>query len=131
MPMPGETDLHKKLKKEACRWLFRMGYRAIAAEVRIPPLGIIDAVGTGFFKPYHNYLFIPKDLPQTCFVECKASRPDYLRDIGSDGQLEMFLKEQKKRKRSRRRRNNRGPVGLSKFDSCVVHSMANLLYVLA
>ena len=32
--MPGETDLHKTLKKEACRWLFRMGYRCIAAEVR-------------------------------------------------------------------------------------------------
>ena len=40
--MPGETDLHKTLKKEACRWLFRMGYRCIAAEVRLKPLGIID-----------------------------------------------------------------------------------------
>ena len=42
--MPGETDLHKTLKKEACRWLYRMGYRCIAAEVRLSPLGIIDAV---------------------------------------------------------------------------------------
>ena len=41
--MPGETDLHKTLKKEACRWLYRMGYRCIAAEVRLKPLGIIDA----------------------------------------------------------------------------------------
>ena len=49
--MPGETDLHKTLKKEACRWLFRMGYRCIAAEVRLKPLGIIDAVGTGLFRP--------------------------------------------------------------------------------
>ena len=72
--MPGETDLHKTLKKEACRWLFRMGYRCIAAEVRLPPLGIIDSVGTGLFRPYHNYLFIPRDLPQVCFIECKASR---------------------------------------------------------
>ena len=72
--MPGETDLHKTLKKEACRWLFRMGYRCIAAEVRLKPLGIIDAVGTGLFRPYHNYLFIPRDLPQVCFIECKASR---------------------------------------------------------
>ena len=30
--MAGETELHKTLKKEACRWLFRMGYRCIAAE---------------------------------------------------------------------------------------------------
>ena len=50
--MPGETDLHKHLKKEACRWLFRMGYRCIAAEVRLRPLGIIDAVGTGIFRAY-------------------------------------------------------------------------------
>ena len=57
--MPGETDLHKTLKKEACRWLYRMGYRCIAAEVRLKPLGIIDAVGTGVFRPYNNYLFIP------------------------------------------------------------------------
>src|SRR5919107_3036889 len=76
----GETELHKTLKKEACRWLFRMGYRCIAAEVRLKPLGIIDAVGTGIFRPYHNYLYIPKDLPQVCFIECKASRSDFLRD---------------------------------------------------
>ena len=33
--MPGETDLHKTLKKEACRWLYKMGYRCIAAEVAV------------------------------------------------------------------------------------------------
>ena len=62
--MPGETDLHKTLKKEACRWLYRMGYRCIAAEVRLKPIGIVDAVGTGNFRPFHNYLFIPRELPQ-------------------------------------------------------------------
>jgi hypothetical protein len=127
--MPGETDLHKTLKKEACRWLFRMGYRAIAAEVRIPPLGIVDAVGTGLFRPYHNYLFVPYSLPQVCFVECKASRADYLRDIGGDRQLELFLIDRNRGKGRKRKR--RAPVGLAKFDACLVHSMANLLYVLA
>jgi hypothetical protein len=126
--MPGETDLHKTLKKEACRWLFRMGYRAIAAEVRVPPLGIIDAVGTGLFRPYHNYLFVPHDLPQVCFIECKASRSDFLRDQGREGQLEFFFNERKRRKT---RRKQRRPVGLAKFDACMVHPMANLLYVLA
>src|ERR1700677_4465732 len=72
--MPGETDLHKRLKKEACRWLLRMGYRCIAAEVRLPPVGIVDAVGTGTFRSYQNYLAIPRELPQVCFIECKASR---------------------------------------------------------
>ena len=58
--MAGETELHKTLKKEACRWLFRMGYRCIAAEVRLKPLGIIDAVGSGVFRPWHNYLCAPR-----------------------------------------------------------------------
>ena len=62
--MPGETNLHKTLKKEACHWLFKMGYRAIAAEVRLRPVGIIDAVGTGLFSPYHNYLSVGRAMPQ-------------------------------------------------------------------
>ena len=49
--MPGETNLHKTLKKEACRWLCRMGYRALPPKCGVPPLGIVDAVGTGVFGP--------------------------------------------------------------------------------
>jgi len=133
--MPGETDLHKTLKKEACRWMFRMGYRCIAAEVRLPPLGIIDAVGTGLFRPYHNYLFIPRDLSQVCFIECKASRSDFLRDVSADGQLSLCLMERERnRKASRRRRKPRllrQSVGLGKFAACLMQPMANLHYVLA
>jgi len=62
--MPSETDLHKTLKKEACRWLHRVGYRCIAAEVKLPPLGIVDAVGTGVFRPFHN----PSHLSGSCSV---------------------------------------------------------------
>lgn len=72
--MPSETDLHKTLKKEACRWLFRMGYRCIAAEVRLHPVGIIDAVGSGLFRAYHNDLALPRELPQACFVESAIAR---------------------------------------------------------
>lgn len=133
--MPGETDLHKTLKKEACRWLFKMGYRCIAAEVRLKPLGIIDAVGTGVFRPYHNYLYIPRDLPQTCFIECKASRADFLRDCSGDGQLELCLAERGRNRRANRRRKHsrhlRATAGLGKFDSCLMQPMANLHYVLA
>src|SRR5436305_7479837 len=75
-PMPGETDLHKTLKKEACRWLYRMGYRCIAAEVRLKPLGIIDAVGTGMFRPFHNYLAVPVEMPQVCFITGTARRSE-------------------------------------------------------
>ncbi|MGA2583938.1 MAG: hypothetical protein ABSG31_11720 [Tepidisphaeraceae bacterium] len=129
--MPGETDLHKTLKKEACRWLLRMGYRCIAAEVRLPPLGIVDAVGTGIFRPYHNYLFIPKALPQVCFVECKATRSDFLRDLSNDGQMWLCLRERNSRRKSRRGRRLRHTAGLGKFDSCLMQPMANLHYVLA
>ena len=137
--MPGETDLHKTLKKEACRWLYRMGYRCIAAEVRLSPLGIIDAVGTGIFRPYHNYLFQPRELPQVCFIECKASRADFLRDKSADflrdksndGQLELCLMEKKNARKRKRNTNRRFNIGLGKFDSCLMRPMANLHYVLA
>jgi hypothetical protein len=129
--MPGETELHKTLKKEGCRWLYRMGYRCIAAEVRLSPLGIIDAVGTGIFRPYHNYLFQPRELPQTCFIECKASRADFLRDKSNDGQLELCLFEKKNARKRKRSSNRRYHIGLGKFDSCLMRPMANLHYVLA
>jgi hypothetical protein len=129
----GETDLHKKLKKEACRWLNRMGYRCIAAEVRLPPLGIVDAVGTGIFRPFHNYLAASRELAQVCIVECKASRADFLRDCSADGQLELSLMERRgnlARRRGRKRRLVQ-KLGLGKFDSCLMQPMANLHYVLA
>ena len=131
--MPGETELHKTLKKEACRWLYRMGYRCIAAEVRLPPLGIVDAVGTGLFRPYHNYLFIPRDLPQVCFVECKASRADFLRDHSTDGQMMLCMMERKRNRRSKKRKSNRlrQTIGLGKFAACLLQPMANIHYVLA
>ena len=129
--MPGETELHKTLKKEACRWLYRMGYRCIAAEVRLPPLGIIDAVGTGVFRPFHNYLFIPRELPQVCFIECKASRSDFLADCSKDGQMQLCLMERERNRKSKRRRRLRQAVGLRKFEACLLQPMANIHYVLA
>lgn len=137
--MPGETDLHKTLKKEACRWLFRMGYRCIAAEVRLRPLGIIDAVGTGLFRAYNNYLLVPREVQQVCFIECKASRADFLRDQTPDGQMELCLMERRsnmqvKRHRRRMRKQShelRQSVGLGKFKACLLQPMANLHYILA
>ena len=129
--MPGETELHKTLKKEACRWLFRMGYRCIAAEVRLRPLGIIDAVGTGMFRPFHNYLTVPVETPQVCFIECKASRSDFLRDHSHDGQLQLCFKERARNRKRKHKRPLRQAVGLGKFLSCLMQPMANLHYVLA
>ncbi len=135
--MAGETQLHKTLKKEGCRWLFRQGYRSVAAEVRVNPLGIIDAVGTGCFRAYHNYLAVPCTLPQTVFIECKASRGDFLRDMPPDGQLALCLKaleadrDRARRGVPRRTRKLRGQAALGKFSSCLLTPMANLHYVLA
>jgi hypothetical protein len=132
--VPGETDLHKTLKKEACRWLYRSGYRAIAAEVRLASLGIVDAVGTGIFRAYHNYLGVAREVPQTCFVECKASRADFLRDLSNDGQMTLCLLERRRNlsaRSGRRRRRLRQSVGLGKFDACLMQPLANLHCVLA
>src|SRR5688572_12400047 len=135
--MPGETDLHKTLKKEACRWLYRMGYRCIAAEVRLKPLGIIDAVGTGIFRPYHNYLALQREVQQVCFIECKATRADFLRDHSNDGQMELALMERKRNMRVKRYRQRymtdglRTSVGLGKFKACLLQPIANLHYILA
>src|SRR5580693_6043122 len=129
--MPGETELHKTLKKEACRWLLRSGYRCIAAEVRLMPLGIVDAVGTGIFRPYHNYLAIPRDLPQVCFIECKATRSDFLRDLSHDGQMELCMFERRGNHKKRRRKPLAQRIGLGKFDACLMQPMANVHYVLA
>jgi hypothetical protein len=136
--MPGETDLHKTLKKEACRWLYRSGYCCIAAEVRLRPLGIIDAVGSAVFRRWHNYLHLPRELPQVCFIECKASRGDFLRDLSNDGQMRLCMMERTRnlRNKDKRRRKPIGSplrqaVGLGKFDTCIAQPMANLHYILA
>jgi hypothetical protein len=130
--VPGETNLHKTLKKEACHWLFRMGYQSIAAEVRIRPVGIIDAVGAGIFRGYHNYLAVPHPLPQVCFIECKASRSDFLRDLDEDGQFLFELQRHTMLKVRRRRRRDRLRCNtLGKFKTCLARPMANLHYILA
>src|SRR5512133_540589 len=109
--MAGETDLHKTLKKEACRWLFRVGYRCVAAEVKLPPLGIVDAVGTGIFDAWHNHICSPKKLQQVCIIECKASRADFLADISNDGQLHFAMMERRANLKSRRRKRLRQRAG--------------------
>lgn len=129
----GETEMHQTLKKEACRWLWKVGYRCVAAEVAVRPLGIIDAVGTGVFGPYYNHLKFGRDLAQTCFIECKASRGDYLRDVSNDGQMQlaMFERAGNTKRRGRRRKTLRQRVGLGKFEACLMQPMANLHYILA
>lgn len=127
--MPGETQMHRTLKLEACRWMFAQGYRCVAAEVAVRPVGIIDAVGTGVFGPADNHEGVNRRLHQTCFIECKQSRSDFLRDLTSDGQMQLCLAERKLNQR--RRRSLKQTIGLGKFASCLLQPMANLHYILA
>ncbi len=129
--MAGETELHKTLKREGCRWLHRMGYRCIAAEVRLNPIGVVDAVGTGLFRAYRNYLGVGREVEQACFIECKASRGDFLRDLGEEGQMGLFLGDRRGCCRSRRQRRWGWGERLGKFKACLVRPLANLHYVLA
>ena len=131
--MPGETELHRTLKREACRWLYRVGYRAVAAEVALRPLGIVDAIGAGVFKPYANHHGSRSDIHQTCVVECKASRADFLRDLTHDGQMTLCMIDRKhnRARRTSRRRVLRQTTGLGKFAACLLQPFANLHYVLA
>lgn len=129
--MAGETQLHKTLKKEACRWMFHQGYRCVAAEVKLPPLGIIDAVGTGTFDAWRNHICSPRKLVQVCFIEAKASRADFLRDISNDGQMQLAMFERKANLKSKRKKRLRQRVGLGKFDACLAQPMANIHYVIA
>lgn len=131
--MPGETDLHKTLKKEACRWLFKNGYRAIAAEVRLAPVGIIDAVGTGLFRPYYNYLGTSREMQQVCFIEAKASRADFLRDM-DDPQALMFPPAPPAgvfKVATRRTRRPKPSHQTGKFRKCLLRPLANLHYIIA
>ncbi len=129
--MPGETELHRTLKKEACRWLFGAGYQCVAAEVKLRPLGIIDAVGCGTFRPYHNHHGNRHEVHQTCFIECKASRADFLRDLTADGQMTLCMLERQHNRKRRLRGKVRQTVGLGKFAACMMQPMANLHYILA
>src|SRR2546423_15670583 len=73
-------------------------------------------------------------MQQTCFVECKASRSDFLRDQSEDGQMQLCLMERARNFKVRKRRPQlhqlRQAVGLGKLKSCLLQPMANIHYVL-
>jgi hypothetical protein len=93
----------------------------------------VDAVGTGTFAPWHNHICSPKELPQVCIIECKASRSDFTRDISPEGRFRSYLdirNQRLGRRRTGRPRKRKLP-GLGKFDACLMHPIANVHYLLA
>src|SRR3569833_1564103 len=129
--MSGETELHRSLKKDACRWLFKNGYTAVACEVALRPLDIVDAAGTGAFGPSTNYFGVRRWVHQTCIIECKQSRGDFLRGHSHDGQMQLCLMERRLNAIRNGRKGGRKvkqSTGLGKFKACLLQPFANLHY---
>lgn len=131
-----ESDLHRALKNVACRWLLGCGYAAIAQEVAIPGVGIIDAAASGKWTR-HNPRAVSFDrIPQVdrchnVFVECKAYRADFLRDQGRQSQFAFALSERKQNLHRRSRKDHRyASSALGKFDTCLLRPHAHLHYLL-
>lgn len=131
-----EGEVHRELKRIACRWLWRAGYAAVAEEVEVPGVGIIDTVGAGRWRRHNprsvQFVREPQiDRFHVVFIECKAMRADFLRDQGHQHQFSFALEERAQGYRSGRRRRARHASGaLGKFDTCLIRPHANLHYLL-
>lgn len=131
-----ESDLHLRLKRAAGRWLWRCGYAAIAEEIEVPGVGIVDVVAAGRWKPWNPRRAVFERQPavdrhHVVFVECKAFRADFLRDQGRQHQFAFALSERADRnRRKRRHRPLHASPALGKFDTCLMRPHANLHYIL-
>lgn len=127
-----ESRLHVDLKVAAMKWLWEQGYAAIAEEVVVPGVGVIDVAGAGLWKrPNPRRVRFERDpvveRHHVVFVECKALRADFLHDLGRQRQFEFALSERREALRRRRRRHpRRASPALGKFDSCVLRPHAHL-----
>lgn len=132
----GESDLHRRLKRAGADWLWRSGYAAIAEEVSVRGVGIIDVVSAGKWKkPNPRTLTFervpPVDRHHVVFIECKAFRADFVRDLGRQQQFSFAVRETSSRLRAGRRgKPQHASSALGKFDTCLVRPHANLHYVL-
>ena len=131
-----ESDLHRRLKQAARRWLWEAGYAAIAEEVPVPAVGVIDVVAAGKWKRRNPRRVVFEREPvvdrfHVVFVECKAFRADFIRDRGRQRQFAFALAERAQSlKAHRRRRPPHASPALGKFDTCLIRPHANLHYLL-
>lgn len=131
-----ESELHLRLKTAACRWLWDSGYAAIAQEVKVPAIGIVDVAAAGKWRRQNPRRTIFTREPtvdrfHVVFVECKAMRADFIRDQGRQQQFAFALSERRDAIGRRRRRKPRhASPALGKFDTCLIRPHANLHYLL-
>lgn len=134
--MAGESDLHRRLKKRACFWLWEQGYAAIGEEVVVPGVGVIDVAAAGRWRRRNPRRVVFEREPSidrmhVVFVECKAYRADFLRDQGRQGQFAFALAERARRSgRGRRRAPQHASAALGKFGTCLVRPHAHLHYLM-
>ena len=132
----GESALHQSLRRAACAWLWDRGLTAIAEEVVVPGVGIIDVAAAGRWVRWNPrrpaFEYEPRiDRHHVLFIECKAMRADFLRDQGCQGQFGFALAERRESNRgARRKRPRRTSPALGKFDTCLIRPRANLHYLL-
>lgn len=131
-----ESDLHRRLKRAGADWLWRGGYAAIAEEVSVRGVGVIDVGAAGKWKkPNPRALKFertpPVDRHHVVFIECKAFRADFVRDLGRQEQFSFAVAEKASRRRAgRRMKPQHASRALGKFDTCLLRPHANLHYLL-
>ena len=131
-----ESELHIRLKAAACRWLWDGGYAAVAEEVKVPAVGIVDVAAAGKWKRQNPRRPAFEREPtvdrfHVVFVECKAMRADFIRDQGRQKQFAFALAERRDTIGHHRRRKPRhASPALGKFDTCLIRPHANLHYLL-
>jgi len=82
--MPGESDLHRRLKEQAFLWAYDRGFRCCAMEVRAPRSSfIVDLAAIRFDRLQSE--------PTVVIFECKQSRQDLDRDNGRRNKLKAAL----------------------------------------
>ncbi|HYY26380.1 MAG TPA: hypothetical protein VE860_00455 [Chthoniobacterales bacterium] len=91
--MPGESEIHRRLKEQAFLWAYDRGFRCCALEVRAPHSSFIVDVAAIRFDRLENQ-------PTVAIFECKQSRQDLDRDNGRRNELNATLLSLQERRKN-------------------------------
>jgi hypothetical protein len=83
--MPGESEIHRRLKEQTFLWAYERGYRCCAVELRAPRSRfIVDVAGIRFDRMDGE--------PTVAVFECKQSRDDLERNNRRQSELKARLR---------------------------------------